>query len=338
MTPDTPGSPRGAIVRVAALAGLGGLLFGYDTGVISGAAQFIADEFDLGNQALEIVVSAVLGGAILGALLAGRGHRKPAHDPARRRAVRHRCPGFGGRAVGRAADRRPGGARHRHRRHLAGRTALHQRVGASRQPRRPGHAVPAGGHRRDPGGDARGRGLLRGERGLALDARPGDRAGGAAVRRHAQGAAQPALAGVEGACRGGGGGPRPLHAARAGGRVDRRDPRGPVRFRGRHAARPVRAGALERAHHRHGHGDHPADHGYQHGDLLRRQHLRASRHRRRVRCDPGGRRGGDDERARHLHRDPLHRPRRPPPTADRRHERHDRRLGGARLHLRAALG
>lgn len=72
MTPDTPASPRGAIVRVAALAGLGGLLFGYDTGVISGAAQFIADEFDLGNQALEIVVSAVLAGAILGALLAGR--------------------------------------------------------------------------------------------------------------------------------------------------------------------------------------------------------------------------------------------------------------------------
>lgn len=72
MTLDTSASPRGAIVRVAALAGLGGLLFGYDTGVISGAAQFIADEFDLGNQALEIVVSAVLAGAILGALLAGR--------------------------------------------------------------------------------------------------------------------------------------------------------------------------------------------------------------------------------------------------------------------------
>ena len=69
--PDSP-PLRGPMLRVAALSGLGGLLFGYDTGVISGASGFIADEFDLGDSALEVVVAAVLAGAIIGALLAGQ--------------------------------------------------------------------------------------------------------------------------------------------------------------------------------------------------------------------------------------------------------------------------
>ncbi len=72
MAAEEATTPRGPVVRVAALAGLGGLLFGYDTGVISGASQFLAERFDLGDQALEVVVSAVLAGAIVGALLAGQ--------------------------------------------------------------------------------------------------------------------------------------------------------------------------------------------------------------------------------------------------------------------------
>ncbi len=76
-------SARGPMTRVAVLAGLGGLLFGYDTGVIAGASQFIAQEFDLGDSALEIVISAVLVGAIIGALAAG----KLAERLGRRRAI-----------------------------------------------------------------------------------------------------------------------------------------------------------------------------------------------------------------------------------------------------------
>ena len=54
-----------------AVAALGGLLFGYDTGVISGAIPFIKDEFSLSPVMEEIVVSSVLVGAVLGAGLGG---------------------------------------------------------------------------------------------------------------------------------------------------------------------------------------------------------------------------------------------------------------------------
>jgi sugar porter (SP) family MFS transporter len=46
---------------------LGGLLFGYDTGVISGAILFIEDDMALSSMAQGIVVSAILLGAIIGA-------------------------------------------------------------------------------------------------------------------------------------------------------------------------------------------------------------------------------------------------------------------------------
>jgi len=60
-------------VYVAALfAALGGLLFGYDTGVISGALIFIKREFGLTTTAEEIVVSGVLLGATIGAIVGGK--------------------------------------------------------------------------------------------------------------------------------------------------------------------------------------------------------------------------------------------------------------------------
>ena len=60
-------------VHIAALfAALGGLLFGYDTGVISGALIFIKREFGLTTTAEEIVVSGVLLGATLGAVVGGK--------------------------------------------------------------------------------------------------------------------------------------------------------------------------------------------------------------------------------------------------------------------------
>ncbi len=53
-------------------AALGGLLFGYDTGVISGALIFIKREFGLTTFAEEIVVSGVLLGATIGAVVGGK--------------------------------------------------------------------------------------------------------------------------------------------------------------------------------------------------------------------------------------------------------------------------
>ena len=52
---------------VASVAALGGLLFGYDTGVISGALLFIKHSFHLSATGQGVVVSAVLVGAIVGA-------------------------------------------------------------------------------------------------------------------------------------------------------------------------------------------------------------------------------------------------------------------------------
>jgi len=56
---------------IAAVAALGGLLFGYDTGVISGALLFLRDVMSLSATMQGIVVAIVLAGAALGAAAAG---------------------------------------------------------------------------------------------------------------------------------------------------------------------------------------------------------------------------------------------------------------------------
>jgi SP family galactose:H+ symporter-like MFS transporter len=56
---------------VVALSALGGLLFGYDTGVISGAILFIRQDFGLSDLSVEVVVSSVLVGALIGAAFGG---------------------------------------------------------------------------------------------------------------------------------------------------------------------------------------------------------------------------------------------------------------------------
>jgi SP family galactose:H+ symporter-like MFS transporter len=59
-------------VRIAVItASLGGMLFGYDTGVISGALLFIREAFNLSPTMQEFVVSAVLIGAVIGAIVGG---------------------------------------------------------------------------------------------------------------------------------------------------------------------------------------------------------------------------------------------------------------------------
>lgn len=63
---------RSFVYLAAAFAALGGLLFGYDTGVISGAELFFKNDFTLSTFALEVIVSGVLAGASVGALAGGR--------------------------------------------------------------------------------------------------------------------------------------------------------------------------------------------------------------------------------------------------------------------------
>ena len=62
---------RRLVYLATAISALGGMLFGYDTGVISGAILFIQREFSLSAGIEEVVVSAVLLGAVAGAVGGG---------------------------------------------------------------------------------------------------------------------------------------------------------------------------------------------------------------------------------------------------------------------------
>src|SRR3954449_3627732 len=68
-----PGSVRRHVLSAAAVTALGGLLFGYDTGVVSGALLFLKTEFGgLSSFQQELVTSLLLIGAMIGALVAGK--------------------------------------------------------------------------------------------------------------------------------------------------------------------------------------------------------------------------------------------------------------------------
>lgn len=65
-------SARKYYLFVALIAALAGILFGYDTGVISGAILFIQKDFHLTPNTKGIAVAIVLVGALFGAILSGR--------------------------------------------------------------------------------------------------------------------------------------------------------------------------------------------------------------------------------------------------------------------------
>jgi sugar porter (SP) family MFS transporter len=76
MSENTSGAAQGGgtnrfVYVAAAISAMGGLLFGYDTGIISGALLFIADDFALSDNLQQAVVGALLLGAVLGALGGG---------------------------------------------------------------------------------------------------------------------------------------------------------------------------------------------------------------------------------------------------------------------------
>jgi sugar porter (SP) family MFS transporter len=58
-------------IAIALVACLGGLMFGYDIGVIADAKIGLKNEFKFGDLAIESVVSAVLAGSFIGAIIAG---------------------------------------------------------------------------------------------------------------------------------------------------------------------------------------------------------------------------------------------------------------------------
>jgi sugar porter (SP) family MFS transporter len=78
-TSDTPSAfddedfaSGGTAVRIASVAALGGLLFGYDSAVINGAVASIQSHFGISDFRLGIAVASALLGAAAGAMTAGR--------------------------------------------------------------------------------------------------------------------------------------------------------------------------------------------------------------------------------------------------------------------------
>ena len=59
------------VIIMAIVAAMGGLLFGFDTGVISGAIPFLQQDFGISDGSVEFITTAGLIGAIIGALIGG---------------------------------------------------------------------------------------------------------------------------------------------------------------------------------------------------------------------------------------------------------------------------
>ena len=60
---------RWLLAIISCITAIGGLLFGYDTGVISGAILYIKEEFIITTFEEELIISMVSAGAVFGALL-----------------------------------------------------------------------------------------------------------------------------------------------------------------------------------------------------------------------------------------------------------------------------
>ena len=60
------------VLLISIIAATGGLLFGFDTGVISGALPFLKQHWQLSDATLEWVTTSVLIGAVLGAVTSGK--------------------------------------------------------------------------------------------------------------------------------------------------------------------------------------------------------------------------------------------------------------------------
>jgi sugar porter (SP) family MFS transporter len=80
--PPKPQVNHSFLARVSFIAALGGVLYGYDMGIIAAAIIFVKKSFDLSTSMEELVVSVVLVGAMIGAVVGG-----PVADRIGRRAT-----------------------------------------------------------------------------------------------------------------------------------------------------------------------------------------------------------------------------------------------------------
>ena len=72
LPPDTKGPHTSRLGLIAVIATFGGLLFGYDTGVINGALEPMKAALDMTAQIEGFVVSILIFGAALGAIVGGK--------------------------------------------------------------------------------------------------------------------------------------------------------------------------------------------------------------------------------------------------------------------------
>lgn len=66
------GTNMGLVTAIVAVATIGGLLFGYDSGAVNGTQGGLVKEFGLSDAALGFTVGSLLIGCAVGAFLAGR--------------------------------------------------------------------------------------------------------------------------------------------------------------------------------------------------------------------------------------------------------------------------
>ena len=71
MPAEQPVVRRAFLLRVSFIAGLGGILYGFDVGIIAAALLFVRNTFALSTHVEEIVVSVVPAGTMVGAIVGG---------------------------------------------------------------------------------------------------------------------------------------------------------------------------------------------------------------------------------------------------------------------------
>ena len=171
---------KGFVYYAVAIAALGGLLFGYDTGVISGAILFITKQFSLSSTMEEIVVSAVLIGAVAGASVGGA-----LTDRFGRRRFDLHCKliGDSSGALRAASDRCACGERNRHRAGVVPISDVHRRTGSRESAGRTRRREYACDHDRDRCSLSDGL-CIDGKRRLAMDVRTRRGSRGVADDRH----------------------------------------------------------------------------------------------------------------------------------------------------------